>query len=330
MSWVTARQVPTVTLLCVLACFVPLMAANSFWLGSFTLFAIYALFSLSVSIAYSQGGILSMATGAFGSLGAYCTAIVTTHLQWSPYIALLLSLLIPMALAYPLARLVTRLSALPLSIATLVLGSIVALIIRESGALTGGYIGISGIPSASIANGPVKIAVVAWVAVAAVVFMYCNLRDSAFGRAARTARHDPLRAIADGANVPHVLAQLFMLSAGVAGLGGWLYAQYLSYVSPESLSTVTSIEVLLMGIIGGVGTVLGPIIGTCFLLLVVTYLPASGDEGMVFGGTIVLFLLFAPRGVLGWIKGEQIVRWFFDARLLRVLAQRNAARGIGE
>jgi branched-chain amino acid transport system permease protein len=292
-------QRPTVLLILIIAVVTPLIMRNAFWIDNSVLFAIFSLFALSVGMSYGQAGVLSIATGAFAAIGGFSTAIVTTHYGMSPYFGLLLSVIVPAIVAYPTARIVTRLSPLPLSIATLVLSSIIEIAIREGGDFTGGYIGLSGIPSISIASTPFSMHIVAWACVVLVLFCYCNLMDSAFGRAINTVRHDSLRAVADGINVPSVLASFFALSAAVAGLGGWLYAHNLSYLGPDSLNVNVSMQVLLMAIVGGVRKPLGPVIGASLLLLIVSQLPAAETQGMVFGGALVLILLVAPQGLIG-------------------------------
>jgi branched-chain amino acid transport system permease protein len=293
------HQMPTIILVAVIALVTPFIASKAFWVDNSALFAIFSLFALSVGMSYGQAGILSMATGAFAAIGGYASAIVTTHFAAPPYLGVLLAIALPALVAYPVARIVTRLSPLPLSIATLVLGSIIEIAIREGGDFTGGYIGLSGIPPISIAPTPLAFHIFAWACVAAVVFLYCNLIHSAFGRALTTIRHDGLRAVADGVNVPGALATLFAISAGVAGLGGWLYAHNLSYLGPDSLNTAVSMQVLLMGIVGGVRKPLGPVLGATLLLLIVSQLPAAETQGMVFGGALVLILLVAPQGLIG-------------------------------
>jgi branched-chain amino acid transport system permease protein len=296
---VPQTQRPTVLLVVIIAVVTPLIMHNAFWIDNSVLFAIFSLFALSVGMSYGQAGVLSIATGAFAAIGGFSSAIVTTRYGMSPYFGLLLSIVTPAILAYPIARIVTRLSPLPLSIATLVLSSIIEIAIREGGDFTGGYIGLSGIPPISIASTPFSMHIVAWVCVALVLFCYCNLLDSAFGRAVNTARHDSLRAVADGVNVPSVLASFFAISAAVAGLGGWLYAHNLSYLGPDSLNVNVSMQVLLMAIVGGVRKPLGPVIGASLLLLIVSQLPAAETQGMVFGGALVLILLVAPQGLIG-------------------------------
>ncbi|PDT50930.1 MULTISPECIES: branched-chain amino acid ABC transporter permease [Sinorhizobium] len=302
------RQRPTLILPVIILAISPLILARPFWIDNSILFATFSLFALSVGMCYGQAGIPSLATGAFGALGGYASAILTTGYGMSPYVGLIVAVCLPMLVAYPVARVVTRLSPLPLSIATLVLGSIIEIAIREGGDFTGGYVGLSGIPAISLATSPFAMHLLAWGCVTIVLFVYCNLLHTAFGRAVNTAKHDPLRAIADGVDVPNVLATFFAISAAVAGLGGWLYVHNLSYIGPDSLNVSTSMQVLLMAIVGGVLKPLGPVIGACLLLLIVTYLPAAESQGMVYGGALIVILLLVPQGLIG-------TTWWSRARL---------------
>jgi ABC-type branched-subunit amino acid transport system ATPase component len=199
-----------------------------------------------------------------------------------------------------MAYTITRLTPLPLSIATLALSGVLEIILREGGSFTGGYIGISGIPGVPFAESHGAIHLMYWGVVVVVLLVYGNLMDSAFGRAINAARHNSMRAAADGVNVRRLLATFFALSAGLAGLAGWLYAHYITYVSPDSLTIVTSITVLLMAVVGGADTVIGPVIGAALLMLLSSHLPASQVQGMVYGGVLVCALLLAPRGITGF------------------------------
>jgi branched-chain amino acid transport system permease protein len=131
--------------------------------------------------------------------------------------------------------------------------------------------------------------------------MYENLVNSPFGRALNVIRHDRTRAQADGVNVPQLLSAAFAFSAAIAGSAGWLYAHYISYISPNSLDTHTSISALLMTVIGGSGIILGPLAGTVFLDVLVRHLPAQELQGMFYGGALILILILAPTGLLGLV-----------------------------
>lgn len=298
------RMRPAVILFVVIAVLTPVMVGQPFWLDNSILVAIFSLMSLSVGMAYGQAGILSIATAAFASIGAFATSIVMTRYGASPLVGLLLAITLPMLVGYPMARAITRLSPMPLSIATLLLSMVLETAIREGGDFTGGYIGLSGVPRLWFASSAESMHVLSWAIVLVVLVLYINLTHSAIGRAVKTARHDPLRATADGVNVPRLLASYFALSAAVAGVAGWLYAHHLTYMGPDSLTIHVSIKTMLMTVIGGAQTFLGPIVGAAFLTLINLYLPASEAQGMIFGGTLVFVLLVAPRGILGtdWLK----------------------------
>lgn len=293
------RQRPTLILAAVLVPVSLVVIGRPFWLDNSILIAIFSLMALSVGLAYGQAGILSMATAAFASIGAFGTGILTTRFGLSPWLGLVAAITVPILLAYPIARSVGRLSPLPLSIATLLIGSLIELAVREGGDFTGGYIGLSGIPRLAVAPDAQSMHFLAWGTVLIVMALYVNLMDSATGRAVRTARHDHLRASADGVNVPHVLALMFSLSAALAGIAGWLYAHHLTFIGPDSLATHVSIQTLLMAVVGGAQAFLGPIVGATILLLVTLYLPAAETQGMFFGAALVLTLVLAPRGLLG-------------------------------
>lgn len=293
------RHRPTLVLFALVVLGALLSAGRPFWIDNAIMVGIFALMAISVGISYGQAGILSMATAGFASIGAFGTAILSMRLHLSPWLGLPLALALPMLLAYPLARLLTRLSPLPLSIATFLLSGLFEIAIREGGDLTGGFVGLSGIPSLPGIGAPQAMLFVVWAAVLLVCFLCANLMGSTHGLAIRTARHDPLRATADGVNVPHLLASTFALSAAVAGVAGWLYAHQMTYIGPDSLTTHTSISVLLMAVVGGARTLLGPVLGAALLSLLTLYLPAAETQGMVYGTILLLVLLLAPDGLAG-------------------------------
>lgn len=276
-----------------------LISGNTVWLDTSVVIAIYSLIALSVGISYGQAGILSVAQAAFASVGAYAAAIMTTRYDLPAVFGLVLALVVPPLIAYPLARLVTRLNALSLAIATLVFGQAVDIILREGGDFTGGYIGLSGIPPLSIASTLLQYHFLSWGVVLVVVILLSNLIDSPFGRATSTLRSDTLRAVADGVNVPHVRSVVLALSASVAGLGGWLYAHHIAYIGPDSLGPSVSLSVLLMAVVGGAQTVLGPIVGAALLTLLFKFIPSQEVQGMFYGGALIAVLVLSPNGLLG-------------------------------
>ena len=214
---VLRRHVPAGVLIAATLLGAVLIWGRPFWIDTMILIGIFSLFALSAGVAYGHAGIPSMATGTFAAIGAYATAIVTTRYGWSPFLGLPLAVLLPVVLAYPLARLVTRLSPLPLSLATYALAGAAEIGIRAGGDFTGSYVGILGIPPIPGAAQAHQMYLLTWAGVTVAVVLCTNLINSPYGRAVNTARHDALRATADGVNVSQILAGFLSLSAAIAG-----------------------------------------------------------------------------------------------------------------
>lgn len=277
----------------------PFVAGDAVWLDTSVIIGTHALIALSVGLCYGQAGILSMAQAAFAAVGAYATGIATVKLGISPAIGLVVAILLPASLGYALARLVARLAPLAVALATLALGSLIEIVLRSWDDLTGGYIGLAGIPGLGPIRTPLHYFILTWAFVCLAVLLCENVARSVHGRALATIRHDRTRAMADGVPVPHLLSAAFALSAAIAGAAGWLYAHYLTYLSPGSLGTHLSISVLLMVVVGGTGQVLGPVVGAVVLSVLTRLLPAAEVQGLFFGGALVLILLLARQGLLG-------------------------------
>ena len=280
---------------------VALAARDPVWTDSWVIIGVYVLIALSTGISYGQAGILSMSQGAFAAVGGYAAAVSALRLKLPPGVDLLMAIALPALLAYALARVVTRLTALATALATLALGSVIEIALRNMDSITGGYIGLAGRPGIGIIDTPLKYCALVWAMICLCVLMYENLVNSPFGRALNVIRHNRMRAQADGVNVPQLLSAAFAFSAAIAGSAGWLYAHYISYISPGSLDTQTSISALLMTVIGGPGIILGPLAGTIFLDVLVRHLPAQELQGMFYGGVLILILILAPTGLLGLV-----------------------------
>ncbi|MGB3866976.1 MAG: branched-chain amino acid ABC transporter permease [Xanthobacteraceae bacterium] len=301
MSFVARRGNTLLLALCVLIA-LPVAGGNPVWTDTATLLGVYALLSISVGLSYGQAGILTMSQGAFASLGAYAAAICTVRWGWPPFADLAVALILPAAVAFVVARLVARLSPLATALSTLAIGSVIAIAIRSADAFTGGYMGIAGIPSIGFINNPAAYAWLVWTMVVIVVFLYENLCHSAYGRAFNVLRFDQARAAADGVNPPMLVSAAFAISASIAGAAGWVYAHYVSFVSPESLDTHLSISALLMAVVGGAGFILGPVLGTLLLDGLTRFLPMAELQGAYYGAALIIILLVARRGILGLVE----------------------------
>lgn len=274
---------------------------NPVWLDTVILTGILALISLSAGLSFGQAGILSMAQGAFAAVGAYSTAVCATRFGLPAWAGLMLAIALPAMLAWGLARMVTRMPELATALATLALATLLEIVARNWDAVTGGYVGIAGIPPIEGFTIGWRFNILVWMFVLLAVFVYENLMNSAHGRALNIIRHDRTRAMADGIAVAPMLSAMLATSGAMAGAGGWLYAHYITYMSPHSLDTYASISALLMAVVGGAGYILGPVLGTFLLNLLGKLLPAQEAQGLFYGGALIVILVVAPEGLLGWI-----------------------------
>lgn len=292
----------TIVIVVVAAVVCAVAPVRAVWLDLAVLTGILSLIALSAGLCYGQAGILSMAQGAFAAIGAYATAVGATRYGWPPWLALVLALTLPALLAWGIARMVTRMAPLATALATLALGTLVEIVARSWDSVTGGYVGIAGVPPLPGFEKQALFNVLVWAIVCIAVLAYENLMRSAYGRALNGVRHDRTRAIADGVAVAPLLSAMLALSAAMAGVGGFLYAHYISYMSPQSLDTHTSISALLMAVVGGAGYILGPVLGTVLLTLLGKLLPAQEAQGLFYGGTLILILLVARDGLIGAVE----------------------------
>lgn len=277
----------------------PLIMGNPGRLDTSVTMATFAIIAISLGLCYGLGGMLSFAQATFASLGAYATAIVTTRLELSPFIGLIFAVALPMLLAYAMARLIVRLSPLALALATLAFSQLVQLVFNEGGDLTGGYIGMSGIPDIPFLPNLLSRHLFGWLLVLIVLAIYIRIRSSNQGRALRTISTDSTLAASVGIKVTPRLSAAFALGGGIAGLGGWYYAHMRSYMAPSSLSLDLSFMIAIAVIVGGRRTLLGPVFGTVLVVLLRDSVPGSEVHGMFYGAGLIIALLLFPEGVLG-------------------------------
>jgi branched-chain amino acid transport system permease protein len=298
------RNTIVMVVVAVLACTLAPLSAT--WLDTVILTGVFALISLSCGLSFGQSGILSMAQGGFAAIAAYTTAILATRFGLSAWVSLALAMVLPAVLAWGLARMVTRMPELATALATLALATLLEIIARNWDAVTGGFVGIAGIPPIAGFDVAWRFNILVWIFVVLAVMFYENLMSSAYGRALNIVRHDRTRAMADGIAVAPLLSSMLATSGAMAGAGGWLYAHYITYMSPQSLDIHVSITALLMAVVGGAGYILGPVLGTFLLSLLGKFLPAQEAQGLFYGGALIVILIVAPQGILGWI--DQLVQ----------------------
>lgn len=292
--------------LAVILAIVPLTAANEYELRLFMLFLIYAVIALGLNILVGLAGLISLGQAGLFALGAYTAAILSTRLGFelvsSSIAAVIVASLFGALLAYP----TVRVRGVYLAVITIAFGLIVENAAIEWQGLTGGPMGITGVPKPSVLGIPLSgyayYGVLAVVLVLVVIATH-NLKRSKYGRAMLAVSQSETAARSLGFNATGIRTLAFVISAATAGLAGVLYAFLNSYISPDIFTFSDSIRFLLMVIFGGAGTTTGTLIGAYIL----TYLPEYLQQlqywqKFAYGLLLAVVMFVLPLGVFGTLS----------------------------
>ena len=291
-----------------------LLAAPPFVLHLLIMTGILAICVTSADLLYGVTGLPSLAQGAFWGLGAYTSALMMMHWGTPPLVSLIGTLGLTLVVGAVVGSLGVRAGrhwALFTFIAT-VLFTLVALSLD----VTGGPNGLTGVPLLSISLpgiGTVSLnpflhkgtfyGLVA-LALIGVLGLRTAVVRSWFGRALASIREDEGLARSIGVPTRSYKVMIFALSAAIAGFGGFLYAHYLTYLHPDLFNFITSFNVLMMNKIGGLGTLLGPVLGPLAVTTVdeVTRPINAYISEVIFGVLLILTILYLPGGLIGGLR----------------------------
>ncbi|MEI6116807.1 MAG: branched-chain amino acid ABC transporter permease [Burkholderiales bacterium] len=276
------------------------------------LFCINAILALTLNFIMGYAGIFSLAHAVFFGVGAYTTAYLALHYTDSLLVCMAasagLTAILSMALALPALR-VRGEYFVAASMGLQVIG---VTIFSEWKSVTGGLGGMIGIPRPTLFgytfNDDSSFLLLAIATLALVLIATALLVRGSFGRSLMAIRDSESAAQAYGKHVNAVKTLSVAVSAGLAGVAGTLYAFYMSFINVESFMLETSIVLMAMVIIGGTGTLFGPVVGAALLMSLpaaLTYLPflppaeLGAIQQIVYGGAMVLLMMFRPGGLVG-------------------------------
>ncbi len=290
---------------------VPLLYPQPFVVTLLVFVGIYIIVCTGLSLIFGYAGQLSLTQAAFYGIGAYASAILTTRYGLSFWFGLAAAAALPGVIAFVLGAPILRLRHYYLAMATLAFSEIMAVFFIQEVDITGGPTGITHIPVPSVfgfsLNTSERYYYLVWVLCVLVVAFSHNLIHSKYGRALRAISENEIAAGAMGINVPAMKSLMFILSAIFAGIGGALYAHYVSFVSPDTFSVSLSILLVIMVAIGGVNSLWGAVLGAVFITVLPSLLGAYRQYAMlVYGVILVLALMFMPNGIAGLF--ETLVR----------------------
>jgi len=280
----------------------PFVVPNSFYLDLVIRMAINAVIVLGLNLLIGFAGQISLGHAGFLGIGAYASAVLPTHFGWHPVLAMAAGAVVTGLLAGLVARPIFKLKGHYLAMATLGLGIILNIALRNEAQWTGGPDGMPvptmGLFGFELANDKQWYWVVALL-LSVSVWASLNLIDSPFGRALRALHGSEVASQVVGVDVVRYKVAIFVMSAVFASLMGSVTAHYVGFVTPNLADFFHSIELVTMVVIGGMASVYGSLVGAVLL----TALPQAlatfeGWETVAFGSILMLCMIFMPKGLV--------------------------------
>lgn len=277
------------------------------------LICIYIVLATSLDLAVGFTGVLNMGHVAFFGIGAYASALLT--LSGIPFwIALLAGAVLAGIAGFILSLPTARLRGDYLALATLGFSFIIESFMKNWVSLTRGPLGIPGIPRPSfmglVINSQTSYLIFAFILMAICVFIITRIEKSPFGRLLEAVRDDETAAKTLGENVGSIKSLSLVVSAFFAGIGGSMYAHYISFIDPTTFNILEVILLFSIIIVGGLGGSKGAIIGTIILLIIPEPLRFLGFPSSIIGPArqmlyaliLLLIIYFKPKGLFGRIE----------------------------
>jgi branched-chain amino acid transport system permease protein len=276
--------------------------------------AIFSTLALGLTLIFGYTGQISLGQAAFYAIGGYATAILQVKLGVPAPVAWIGAIALGMAVSFVISLPLLRIHGHFLALGTLALGLIVQTLLVQLVPLTGGQDGI--LLSSITSLGPWLSSRFPYVVMGFLAIAYWivrNLTARGVGRALFALRADPDGAAALGIPVTRYKTLVFTIGGGMAAAAGVLYAQHTQVVTPDPFGFDTSVQVLLIVVIGGMTSRFGAIIGSFIVVILPEWLKVLQEgKNLIFGLLVLAILLVLPGGIVGGLRslGRTILRGF--------------------
>ncbi len=303
-----------IVIILLVAIIIPLVVTNKYYMNILIMSGIWSIVALSLNLILGYTGQVNLAHGAFFGIGAYASALLMLKLKIGFWLALPMATAISGFFGFLIGLPALRTRGSYFAIGTLCFNIIVTLIVDRWEGLTEGARGLMGIPG----PGPIPLpwgGEITFKTMAAqyyvvlfflllTIFVLRRIIRSLVGRTFRAIRGNEELAEAVGIHAMRTKILSFTISCFFAGIGGVLYASYIGFLSPEVTDYHVSFDALIYVMIGGVGTMVGPIIGTLLFVTIPETLHVAAEFRLLVYGLILIFMIiYLPRGIVGWVNG---------------------------
>lgn len=285
---------------------VPILVGDSFVTHVAILIGIEGLLALSVHLMLRIGQ-LSLAQAGLMGLGAYASALTTRDLGAPFLLGFLAAILVPALAAAAMGSVVLKIRGVHFALLTFVLGEAIVLVFVEFVVPFGGNNGLMNIPAATIGGWQIKAKPDYYLLVLAVLaptLLACHrLLGGRSGEVIDGLLHNEPLVQSLGIDVLSWRRLVFTVAGGIAGAAGSLYAHYLAFISPEAFNVMTTVNALIMNVVGGVSLLAGPLLGALILVpLPELFRSAVLYQQLLYGLSLLLLMMFLPQGLAGLLR----------------------------
>jgi branched-chain amino acid transport system permease protein len=307
---ITFKKLWAPILFIILALFPPFFL-SPYWLHVMIISLFYVMMASSWNLIAGFTGQVSFAHAAFSGIGAYVSGMLAVYLGLSPWLGILVGMGGAALLGLALGYLCIRMGGIYLSLTTLGFSEILRIIITNEDRWTRGTMGLQ-VPGFFTEYSKASYYYLFLVVAILVLAVIYRIIHSEMGLTFRAVLNDELAASSAGINTIRVRILAFTVSSAIAGLAGGLYGHYLMLITPDIPSLGQMFLVLAMAVIGGMGSFIGPIVGSFVLEILSEYIRIYGEYHVLLFGLVALAMArFAPEGVMGIIAKRWRREWSY-------------------
>ena len=296
----------------------PFISENRFYISLITEMMIYGLLAMSLDVLLGYTGALSFMHNAYMGISAYVVGLFLIHLSpTSLWLACFTGIIFTSIVALPVGWVQVRTGGLAFALLTLAFGMMFHTIVWKWYDVTGGDDGLMGMPNPDIhlfgwnlgsSGNPVTIYLFTLVIVTICFFLTRRIINSPFGAVLEAIRENEDRASFIGINVRKYKLLGWMLACMLASIAGALFILYKGYIGPSTMSAFAGAGVLMMVLLGGMGSLWGAFVGAAIFIYIQDYISTMSEHWEIYLGLVVIFLvLFLPTGFVG--LGEHLKRF---------------------
>jgi len=286
-----------------------------FYVYLVSIILLYGLLATSLNLVLGYGGIFQFHHAVFYGVGAYGTTLMLTKTGLPPMLAFIVGPLVSATFGLVLGIICIRLSKLYFGMLQISLGSLVWAIVYRWYSFTGGDDGIHGIPIPEMLSSPKGAYYFTLIITLVCLFVMWKIIQSPFGSALQGIRDNPVRSEMIGINVRMHQLLALVLAGFFAGVAGSLFVVVDNTVFPDMLFWTFSLEILIMCLLGGWFTFLGPMLGAAVIVALRTFVSTYTDYwALVLGIIMMLVIFFLPNGILGYVE-EKFKRGFIEPEI---------------